>query len=355
MRFDIPLLLAALVVPSVSAHYTFDNLLVNKQVVGESWQYVRQHERGYMPTFKEEAAVSDDFRCNLGAGSGANTEVYTVKPGDEVGLKKQFEGGMAHPGPVQLYLSRAPSSVKDYDGSGEWIKVFQGLICEPNPTVEDLRQGAWCMWEEDNISFTLPGTIPDGEYLLRAEHIALHGAHVGKAEFYYACAQIKVEGSSASAFPSGPTTLIPGVYKVDDAAINFSIWGTATTYPDIPGIDVAVSGQVRGSSDGSSGDVSISVGGEPDESDAPEQPAASVTSSEAAPTPTSTQDWSTTLITSVTPVVPTTASTIASSTLEPPGSPISTEPAPAPQPISHECPARRPRRGGRRAHKSHQH
>lgn len=256
MRFEIPSLLAALVVPSVSAHYTFDRFLVNQEIVGDSWQYVRRHTRGYMPTFKEEAATSNDFRCNLGAGSGADTDVYTVKPGDEVGLLKQFDGGMSHPGPTQLYLSRAPGSVKDYDGSGEWIKVFQGLICEQNPTAEDLRKGAWCMWEESNISFTLPDTIPDGEYLLRAEHIALHGAHAGKAEFYYACAQIKVEGSSASALPSGPTTSIPGVYQVDDAAINFSIWGVETTYPDIPGIEVAAGGQIRGSIDGSAGDVS---------------------------------------------------------------------------------------------------
>jgi hypothetical protein len=263
-----------------------------------------------MPTFKEEAAPSDEFRCNLGAGSGADTDVYTVKPGDEVGLKKQFDGAMAHPGPTQLYLSKAP------DGSGEWIKVFQGLICEQKPTAEDIWQGAWCMWEEDNISFTLPDTIPDGEFLLRAEHIALYGAHVGKAEFYYVCAQIKVEGSSASALPSGPTTLIPGVYQADDAAINFSIWGAETTYPDIPGIEVAAGGQIRGSIDGSAGDVFTTVNGE-SEPAVPEEPATTTSSSEPAPTSTSTLIPSTTLVTSVIPAVPTTTAAVSTTTAVP--------------------------------------
>jgi hypothetical protein len=36
MRLEIPSLLAALVVPSVSAHYTFDRFLVNKEVASNS-------------------------------------------------------------------------------------------------------------------------------------------------------------------------------------------------------------------------------------------------------------------------------------------------------------------------------
>lgn len=243
-----------------SAHYTFSGLLVNGELVGDEFQYVREHTRGYMPTFREEAATSDDFRCNQGAFSGNDTDVYTVKSGDIVGLRQAFgAGGIEHPGPTQLYLSKAPDSVKDYDGSGDWIKVYQGLVCKENLVAEDLQNDGWCIWGENHISFTVPDTIPDGEYLLRAEHIAIHGAHVGRAEFYYACAQIKVEGSSASSLPSEPSTKLPGVYAVDDEAINFSIWSGSTEYPYTPGINVANGGQIRGTKDGSTGDVTINV------------------------------------------------------------------------------------------------
>lgn len=116
------------------------------------------------------------------------------------------------------------------------------------------------MWGENTIEFTVPSTVPNGEYLARFEHIALHGAHVGEAEFYYACAQIKVEGSSASGTP-GPTARIPGVYSTSDPAVNFSVWNGPTNYPFIPGIDVAPGGTIRGNANGSVGFTTVTVGG----------------------------------------------------------------------------------------------
>lgn len=75
--------------PLIEAHYTFTQLLVNGAPVGRDWQYIRQHTRGYMPT-KYGEILQNDFRCNTGAGSGANTQVYTVKPGDKIGMKQGF-------------------------------------------------------------------------------------------------------------------------------------------------------------------------------------------------------------------------------------------------------------------------
>lgn len=231
------------------AHYTFSDLVVNDQQVGTAWQYIREHTRGYMPT-KGTDILTNDFRCNQGASSGANTDVYAVKPGDKVALKQAFGGtGMKHPGPTQVYVSKAPNGdVKSYDGSGDWVKVFEGLLCKSGDA-KALQTDAWCMWGEDRIEFTMPDTLPAGEYLVRAEHIAIHGAHDGQAEFYYACAQVELDGTTAASVPE-PTVQIPGVYQVDDAPINFSVWGTSTTYPEIPGPDVVAGGQVRGSTDG---------------------------------------------------------------------------------------------------------
>ncbi|RYP50933.1 hypothetical protein DL768_003658 [Monosporascus sp. mg162] len=246
---------AAALARLAAAHYTFNGLLINDELVGRDWQYIRQHDRGYMPTFREEAATSDDFRCNQNGGSGANTDVYTVRPGDKVGLRQAFgANGILHPGPAQVYLSLAPGSVKEYDGSGDWIKIAQELACKPNIVPADFQTDAWCTWNENNVSFVVPENIPEGEYLVRGEHIALHGAHDGKAEFYYSCAQIKVEGSTGSELP-GEKVLIPGVYGVDDDAINFSVWGSSTSYPFVPGPDVAPGGTIRGSADGSSAET----------------------------------------------------------------------------------------------------
>ncbi|SPO01894.1 related to cellulose binding protein CEL1 [Cephalotrichum gorgonifer] len=253
---------AAAMVHLAAAHYTFSGLLIDDKLVGEEWQYVRRHDRGYMPTFREEAATSDDFRCNKGAGSGADTDVYTVKPGDKVGLRQAFAAdGIRHPGPAQVYLSLAPGSVKEYDGSGEWIKVSQDLACKAGLSAKDLQTDGWCVWDENNISFVVPENIPEGEYLVRAEHIALHGAHEGRAEFYYACAQVKVMGSTGTSLP-GDKVLIPGVYGVDDEAINFSIWGGKDTYPYLPGPKVAPGGTIRGSADGSSAETATVPVGE---------------------------------------------------------------------------------------------
>ncbi|EEB93302.1 hypothetical protein MPER_08065 [Moniliophthora perniciosa FA553] len=45
------------------------------------------------------------------------------------------------------------------------------------------------------ITFTIPKNLPDGQYLLRAEHIALHSASsFGGAQFYLGCAQVEVTG-----------------------------------------------------------------------------------------------------------------------------------------------------------------
>lgn len=262
--------------PFAAAHYTFSGLTINGEMVGRDWQYVREHSRGYMPTFQEEAATSNDFRCQPDS-SGANTEVYTVKAGDVVGLRQAFgAGGMKHPGPAQVYVSKAPGSVKEYNGDGDWVKMSQSLVCKSSPQPSDFQTDAWCSWGDEIIDFTVPESMPEGEYLVRAEHIALHGAHDGKAEFYYACAQVKVEGTSGTEL-LGDKVKIPGVYKVGDPAHNFSVWGRSTTYDTIPGPAVAPGGTVRGSTDGSSAATVVvegdgSSGEQPDNGDDEEEP-----------------------------------------------------------------------------------
>jgi hypothetical protein len=256
-------------ISSASAHYTFDKLLVNDKQVGGDSTYIRKHTNGYMPTkFKNTPSGSitpldADFSCNKGA-TGAQ-QVISVKAGDKIGLRQAFgANGIQHPGPSQVYI--APVSNAKTDKGSDWYKIHQSLICRQG-SPESLRSNAWCSWDENNVWGVIPATIPNGQYLLRAEHIGLHGAHDGQAEFYYSCAQIEVTGNSATSIP-GKSTKFPGAYQVSDPAVNFSVWGRSTSYDVAPGPDVIPGGTIRGSASGAGGDKLQTVAGGSSASDA---------------------------------------------------------------------------------------
>ena len=105
-----------------------------------------------------------------------------VTAGSTLAMKLGVGATMQHPGPSQVYMSKAPSSAASYDGSGDWFKIFQETTCNAGGSLLDDK---WCSWDKDRVSFTIPKDTPDGEYLIRTEHIGLHGAHAGEAEFYY--------------------------------------------------------------------------------------------------------------------------------------------------------------------------
>ena len=59
---------------------------------------------------------------------------------------------------------------------------------------------------------TIPKCIANGQYLLRAEVVALHSAGgLGSAQFYMECAQINVSGGTGG---SPSTVSFPGAYSV---------------------------------------------------------------------------------------------------------------------------------------------
>lgn len=80
------------------------------------------------------------------------------------------------------------------------------------------------------LSTKIPACIPSGEYLVRVEHLALHGAATeGGAQFYLACAQVSVSGGGSTS-PSGLVSF-PEAYKSTDPGILFQpYWPTPTSY-----------------------------------------------------------------------------------------------------------------------------
>lgn len=108
--------------PSVLAHYNFEALIVNGTVTG-AYEFVRQTTNSNSPITD---VTSDDFICNQGGLDDdimAKTKTKTVSPGDEVGFTVNVEIG--HPGPLAVYMSKAPEDASAYKGDGDWFKVYE--------------------------------------------------------------------------------------------------------------------------------------------------------------------------------------------------------------------------------------
>ncbi|KAF2221592.1 glycosyl hydrolase family 61-domain-containing protein [Elsinoe ampelina] len=223
--------LLALAAPAL-AHYNFERLIVNG-VATEPYEYVRQ-----LPQLVSNSPFLDvshpDIRCNNGSfASASRTKVFPVKPGDTVGFT--IRDVLGHPGPLFAYMSRSTvADVRNYQGDGDWFKVYeQGVRTFGNYSVSM----TWMVDGWRNYTFKVPSQIPNGQYLLRGEHVAVHGAGtVGGTQFYIGCAQIEVSGA-AGGTPS-PVGKFPGIYNARDPGIFFNpYWPPMVNYT-MPGIEV---------------------------------------------------------------------------------------------------------------------
>ncbi|EMD68959.1 hypothetical protein GGP41_001378 [Bipolaris sorokiniana] len=200
------------------AHYHFPHFVINGQVTGPH-QYVREHDNGFQPSWDEGRFInSEHLRCNKGSmNHRTQPKTYKVKAGqDVIGFQASINTELFHPGPVQIYLSKAPGDVRDYDGSGDWFKVYQ-LGHQPGSTADS----AWLSWHKKQFTFKLPAEIPAGQYLMRIEQITTHPPYTNR-EFYIQCAHIEV-ASSYNGSPS-PTFKIPGVYNREQPFFKYDSW-----------------------------------------------------------------------------------------------------------------------------------
>ena len=110
-------------------------------------------------------------------------------------------------------MSKVPDASKA-DGSSGWFKVYEnGWAAAPgNKAAAD--NDYWGVKDMNKccgkVSFKIPIELAPGDYLVRAEVVALHTAQsAGGAQFYMSCYQITVAGSGSLA----PATVkIPGIY-----------------------------------------------------------------------------------------------------------------------------------------------
>ncbi|KAI0159860.1 glycoside hydrolase [Hypoxylon sp. FL1284] len=214
--------LAALtaVLPALAAaHYHFPQLVINGRETGV-YEYVREHDNGYMPSWDDgRFLASNDLRCNKGSENHRGTpKAAKVTAGkDSVGFVTNVHSKIQHPGPLQVYLSKAPGDVRDYDGSGEWFKVYQLGHHDGSTKDQD-----WLVWNRDTFEFKLPAEIPSGQYLMRIEHIATHEPYKAR-EFFLQCAHLDIQSQYSGKSPS-PTFRIPGVYNQDQPFFQYDSW-----------------------------------------------------------------------------------------------------------------------------------
>jgi len=134
---------------------------------------------------------------------------------------------VGHKGPVMAYMKKVTDATRDSGVGAGWFKIME----------QGYNGG---VWGTDNVInnagkqvIHIPECIADGDYLLRAEMIALHGARSANgAQLYMECAQIHVTGGTGSKQPA--TVSIPGAYRSSDPGLLINIYPMAGSYV-IPG------------------------------------------------------------------------------------------------------------------------
>ncbi|KAF2825026.1 hypothetical protein CC86DRAFT_371486 [Ophiobolus disseminans] len=195
-----------------------------------------------------EDYTSTALQCNVNPAAAAGKCTY--KAGDTVTIEMHqhntrdctAEGiGGAHWGPVLAYMSKVDDSATA-DGSGEFFKIYENGW-KKNPAA---AQGDADMWGTKDMNyncgkldFKIPADIAPGDYLLRAEAIALHAAGpAGGAQHYPGCYQLTVTGSG-TLVPKG--VKFPEAYTKTGPGLGFSIHADLASYP-MPGPELIASG-----------------------------------------------------------------------------------------------------------------
>ncbi|KII94695.1 glycoside hydrolase family 61 protein [Plicaturopsis crispa FD-325 SS-3] len=185
--------------------------------------------------------TSTDLTCNVNGLSGAGVSTATIPAGTNITFEwhqhaertgeDAISGG--HKGPVLVYIAKAPSTADAFDGQGSvWTKIYESGLLDPSSQE----------WATDVVnanngkhSVVIPSSLPAGEYLLRAEIIALHVAETYPgAQFYIGCAQVSISGGGSA---SPPTVALPGAYHSTDPGITINIYNNLQSYT-FPGPDV---------------------------------------------------------------------------------------------------------------------
>ncbi|KAG8160264.1 hypothetical protein KVR01_009800 [Diaporthe batatas] len=296
-------LATALAAKNVVAHATFQQLWV------DGTDYDTSCARIPLTNSPVQDVTSKDMACNAGtspaaskcnvpAGSTVTVEMHQ-QPNDR-SCSNEAIGG-AHYGPVLVYMAAVEDAASAEGADAAWFKVFQDTWSSGGASGSDDNWGTkdlnTCCGKMD---VPIPKDLAPGDYLLRAEAIALHAAgSEGGAQFYMTCYQISVSGDGTA---TAETVSIPGAYKAADPGIEINIYQAMTEYV-APGPAVYAGGSEK------TAGSECAAGSGPAAGSSPSSAAAATTSAAAATSPA---PASTTLATSVTSQVAAVASSTTS-------------------------------------------
>jgi len=237
MRSFLALLAAAL--GSANAHTIFQRVHVNG--VDQGYLYGMRY-----PTYDGPITdvTSNDIICNGGpnplvtpfttniinipAGATVQAEWHHVlQPNgyNSADVADPIDPG--HLGPVMAYMAKIPDATQTTVTGLSWFKIFEDGFDGTHWGVDRLYAAKGLQ------TFTIPSCIPPGNYLLRAEIIALHAASTYPgAQFYMECAQINITGGGST---QPATVSLPGAYHGTDPGITIDIYYPTVTNYTIPG------------------------------------------------------------------------------------------------------------------------
>ncbi|EEY21417.1 conserved hypothetical protein [Verticillium alfalfae VaMs.102] len=182
----------------VLAHYFFPNTVVDG-VQSAEWEFIRETNNN--PGAEPVEDLSSTF---------LRSTAWAIQVPFSSTWRACLTGRTSRPGtPSVTYGSRLTSTVT----SAAHIPAFE----------TEMRE----------ISTTIPKTLPNGDYLLRAEHIGLHA--YGTPQFYIACAQVEVSGGGNGT--PGPLVAFPGEYSKEDPGLAVNIYAASQPY-EYPGPEV---------------------------------------------------------------------------------------------------------------------
>ncbi|KAJ3571920.1 hypothetical protein NP233_g3444 [Leucocoprinus birnbaumii] len=209
------ILTAALWVSSALAHTRVWGVWVNGVDQGDGRsQYIRSPPTNNPVKDLNSSAMT----CNV--NNSPVSRRVSVKSGDKLTFEWYHDSrgddiiAASHHGPVQVWI--APAS------GDNWTKLFSDGYSNGKWGVDKLIAA------RGKHSVVIP-QIPAGDYLLRAEIIALHEADVAYAsnpargaQNYMSCVQITVTSGGSQSLPGG--TRWPGAYSPSTQGIVFNIY-----------------------------------------------------------------------------------------------------------------------------------
>ncbi|KAI3323652.1 lytic polysaccharide monooxygenase [Xylariaceae sp. AK1471] len=160
---------------------------------------------------------TSDIACHKSATVGKN--FVNVKAGDTITFYWNTWPD-SHKGPAINYIAPYGTSA----GSLKWSKISQSSIVSGTTWVTDQM-----IANNFTLSATVPKNLKAGDYVIRHEIIALHGAgSVNGAQNYPQCLNLRVTGSGTVS----PTSGIVGtsLYKSTDPGIIFNLYTSYTSY-----------------------------------------------------------------------------------------------------------------------------